>query len=276
MSMTSLAGIPAQQLAAAADDNMAVHASWAQERLPGAHVVRGADLVLVDSGLPCDTFNFVLRARLDAATAQARVEQAIDHFRRTRRPFSWWVGPADEPENLGELLRTAGLEPAESEVGMAADLHALHADREAPRGLAIARVRTAAQLQDFARLLAANWTPPDPDVVRFYEMATPALLSDDAPLWLYVGYVGDTPVATSELAVGGGVAGLYNISTAPAHRRQGIGRALTLRPLLDARDAGLRLAILQASADGLGLYSQIGFVATGQITEYKPPGEAAP
>ncbi|WP_437969371.1 GNAT family N-acetyltransferase [Sorangium sp. So ce260] len=274
--MISLAGIPAQQLAAAAEDNMAVHASWAQERLPGARVERDAGLVLVDSGLPCDTFNFVLRARLDGGTAEARVAQAIDHFRRAGRPFSWWVGPADEPENLGDLLRAAGLEAAESEVGMAAELPALRADHEAPRGLAIARVRTPAQLRDFARLLAANWTPPDPHVVRFYEMAAPALLSDDAPLWLYVGYLGDTPVATSELTVGGGVAGLYNITTVPSHRRQGIGRALTLRPLLDARAAGLRLAILQASADGLGLYAQIGFVATGQITEYKPPGEAAP
>ncbi|WP_438027778.1 GNAT family N-acetyltransferase [Sorangium sp. So ce233] len=273
--MTSIAGIPAHQLAAAADDNMAVHASWAQERLPGARVLRDGGLVLVDSGLPCDTFNFVLRARLDAGVAQARVAQAVDHFRRAGRPFSWWVGPADEPENLGALLRAAGLEAAESEVGMAADLHALPAEHEPPRGLAIARVRTAAQVRDFARLLAGNWTPPDAEVMRFYEMAAPALLSEDAPLWLYVGYLGGTPVATSELAVGGGVAGLYNISTVASHRRQGIGRALTLRPLLDARAAGLRLAILQASADGLGLYSGIGFVATGQLTEYKPPGEGA-
>ncbi|WP_437318903.1 GNAT family N-acetyltransferase [Sorangium sp. So ce385] len=276
MTLTSLAGIPAKQLAAAADDNLAVHSSWAQQHLPGAHVARDAGLVLVDSGLPCDTFNFVLRARLDAATAEARVAQAIDHFRRAGRPFSWWVGPADEPENLGDLLRAAGLEAAESEVAMAADLHAVPADPAPPRGLEIARVRTPAQLRDFARLLAANWTPPDPYVAQFYEIAAPALLSDDAPLWLYVGYLDDTPVATSELAVGGGVAGLYNISTLPSHRRRGIGRALTLRPLFDARAAGLRLAILQASADGLGLYAQVGFVATGQITEYKPRGEAAP
>ncbi|WP_437336785.1 GNAT family N-acetyltransferase [Sorangium sp. So ce394] len=276
MTMTSLAGIPAKQLAAAADDNLAVHSSWAQAHLPGAHVARDAGLVVVDSGLPCDTFNFVLRARLDAATAEVRVAQAIDHFRRAGRPFSWWVGPADAPENLGDLLRAAGLEAAESEVAMAADLHALPADPAPPRGLEIARVRTPAQLRDFARLLAANWTPPDPHVMRFYEMAAPALLSDDAPLWLYVGYLDGTPVATSELAVGGGVAGLYNISTLPSHRRRGIGRALTLRPLFDARAAGLRVAILQASADGLGVYAQVGFVATGQVTEYKPPGEAAP
>ncbi|WP_437735642.1 GNAT family N-acetyltransferase [Sorangium sp. So ce1335] len=275
MSTTSIAGIPARQLATAADDNLAVHASWAQERLPGARVVRDAGLVLVDSGLPCDTFNFVLRSRLDAAAAPARVQEAIDSFRRAGRPFSWWVGPADEPENLGDLLRAAGLEAAESEVAMAADLHAIRADGEPPRGLEIARVTTAAQVRDFARLLAGNWTPPDPDVVRFYERATPALLSGDAPLWLYVGYLEGTPVATSELAVGGGVAGLYNISTIPSYRRRGIGRALTLRPLLDARAAGLRVAILQASADGLRLYEQMGFVATGRITEYKPAGEGA-
>ncbi|MGK4006899.1 GNAT family N-acetyltransferase [Sorangium sp. So ce1036] len=271
MSSTSIAGMTAPALAAAADDNLVVHAGWVHERLAGAHVARGGGLVLVDSGLPCDTFNFVLRARLPAAEARERAEQAIAYFRRAGRPFSWWVGPADEPAHLGELLCAAGLEAAESELGMAADLEALRAPPPAPRDLEIRRARTPAEVRDFARLNAANWTPPDPYVMQFYEMATPALLSEASPLWLYVGYLGDTPVATAELTVGGGVVGLYNISTLAPYRRRGIGSAMTLRPLLDARAAGFRAAVLQASEDGAGVYARVGFVATGRITEYKPP-----
>ncbi len=271
MALTSIAGMPAPLLARAADENLVVHAGWLQERLPGARVTSDAELVLIDSGLPCDTFNFACRARLGAATARARVEQAIAYFRRVNRPFSWWVGPADEPENLGEILSEAGLTASESEVGMAADLEALCAATHAPpRGLRIERARTRAEIGDFARILAANWTPPDPWVAQFYEMATPALLSDASPLWFYVGYLGDTPVATSELTVGGGVVGLYNVTTLASHRRQGIGHAMTRCPLLDARAAGFRTAILQASADGVGVYARLGFVATSRITEYKP------
>jgi ribosomal protein S18 acetylase RimI-like enzyme len=153
---------------------------------------------------------------------------------------------------------------------MAIDLAALQAGDPTPGGLQIRRVRTEAQLRDFAQIIAAGWTPPDPEALRFYERTAPALLSDDAALWLYVGYLGQVPVATAELTVGGGVAGLYNIVTLSDYRRRGIGTALTLQPLHDARAQGYRTAILQAAAAGVGLYTRLGFASFGQITEYKP------
>lgn len=35
---------------------------------------------------------------------------------------------------------------------------------------------------------------------------------------------------------------------------------------------GLKTATLQAAADGMGVYQRLGFVATGQFTEYQPVG----
>jgi ribosomal protein S18 acetylase RimI-like enzyme len=105
-------------------------------------------------------------------------------------------------------------------------------------------------------------------VLRFYELAAPVLLRDDAALWLYVGYLDDIPVATADLAIGGGVVGLYSICTLEAYRRRGFGSALTLQPLLDARAQGYRTAILQSAADSL--YARAGFEPFGEITEYKP------
>jgi ribosomal protein S18 acetylase RimI-like enzyme len=93
----------------------------------------------------------------------------------------------------------------------------------------------------------------------------------ESPQWRYVGYLSGAPVATAELTIGGGVAGLYNITTLEAYRRRGIGTALTLRPLLEARDHGLRTGVLQAAPAGVGVYRQIGFRAFGDITEYKQP-----
>lgn len=257
------------ELAQAADANFVAHAGWAASRVTGMVVRDEPDLVLVDSGLACDTFNFVLRARLDGDTAAGRIAGALGHFRRVGRPFSWWVGPADLPAGLGHLLEAQGLARADSELAMAASLADLP-DEPPPAGLEIRRVRTPAELADFARVNAANWSPPDEDVVRFHERTAPVTLSPDAPQWFYVGYSGETPVATAELTVGGGVAGLYGISTRAAFRRRGFGRALTLRPLLDARAAGLRHAVLQASADGAPVYRRLGFDVFGEITEYKP------
>jgi GNAT superfamily N-acetyltransferase len=155
---------------------------------------------------------------------------------------------------------------------MAADLDALRAPAHWPPALRIVRVRTLAQIRDFAAINAANWDPHDPDVIGFYEAAASVLLDAKAPLWLYVGYLDDRPAAASELTVGGGVVGLYGVSTAAAFRRQGIGAAMTLRPLHDAQAAGYRMAVLQASEDGARVYARIGFTSVGRYIEYKPPG----
>ncbi|MEO8449604.1 MAG: GNAT family N-acetyltransferase [Gemmatimonadota bacterium] len=253
-----------------ADANFVSHAGWVQRQLPGMQVLDRPDLVLIDSGLPCDTFNFVCRARLDRSDAPERVREAVAYFRERRLPFSWWVGPADQPGDLGGLLVAAGLDPAETELAMVADLSELGSTGATVEGLRIERVDTERKLEAFAQLSAANWTPPDSMVLQFYELGKVPLLSEDCPLRLYVGYCGDVPVGTAEATVGGGVVGLYNISTLAAYRRRGFGAALTLRALLDAREEGARSAVLQAAPDGVGLYTRLGFRPFGDITEYKP------
>lgn len=256
-------------LAAAADAPFVVHATWAPARTPGMHVLADDALVLADSGLACDTFNFVCRARLDARAAPARVQAAIAHFHAAGRPFSWWVGPADRPRDLGARLEDAGLLRAETEVAMALDLAAL-APEAVPDDLMIVRVHSPASLADFAAVAADSWSPPDADVPRFYRLAGPALLAHDCPQRLYVAYLDGTPVATAEATLADGLAGLFNVATRAAWRRRGIGGAMTRHALHDARAAGAHTGVLQASADGVGVYARIGFRAFGEVTEYKP------
>lgn len=269
MNVLSLDDTTAERLDTAAEANLVTHMSWVQKRTPGMRVYEDEQLTVVDSGLATDTFNFVGRARLANDSLRERINRVARHFNTVRRPFSWWVGARDRPPDLAQALLEAGFEAAESELAMAADLNALHITDLAPYGLRIERVRTAKQIHDFAAINAANWVPPDQAVIRFYEAAAPALVAPEAPIRLYVGYLGEEPVSTAELTVSGGVAGLYSISTLEAHRRRGIGSALTLRALLDAREMTLRTAVLQAAVDGLGVYTRLGFRATGQFTEYK-------
>jgi GNAT superfamily N-acetyltransferase len=270
MDTPSLREMTPIQLAEAADANLVTHTSWVQRRVAGMRVQEDDELVIVDSGLPCDTFNVVCRARLAVETARDRVAAVVESFRTASRPFSWWVGPADRPADLGDILRAAGLGATESELAMTADLDSLDETDALPPGLRIERARTPEHVRQFTATNASNWDPPDPDVLHFFEAAARVLLTAESPLWLYIGSLGDRPVAVSELTVGGGVVGLYGISTLAPYRRRGIGTAMTLRPLLDARASGYRTAVLQAAPDGVGVYTRLGFAPTGRYIEYKP------
>ncbi len=268
--MSSLTDRSPADLAAAADTNLVTHAGWVQGQTQGMHLIVAPDVVLIDSGLPSDTFNLVCQSRFASYNALDRIRRVIGYFAEVGRPFAWWLSPGYTPPDLWAVLLAAGLHPAETEVAMVADLAALRPGDVAPGGLQIRRVQTAAQLRDFAQVVAANWTPADPQVPRFYERATSVLLTRAAPLWLYVGYLDGAPVAASELTVGGGVVGLYNVCTLAAYRRRGFGTALTLQPLRDARAQGHDTAVLQASTAGEGVYARLGFSSFGQVTEYKP------
>ena len=276
MTERSPADAAGARIDAAAEANFVLHMGWVQARTPGMRVEADGHLTLIDSGLPCDTFNVVCAAHLPEESLRERIGRAIGYFREARRPFAWWVGPADEPAGLGQALLDAGLVAAESETAMAADLDDLPPADSAdlsPGGLRIERARTPEGVRAFAAVIAANWTPPDPNVPRFYEAAMPLLLSGDCPLWLYVGYIGGEPVAACEVTAGGGVAGLYNVCTLESHRRRGYAGVLVQRGLLDAREAGFRTAVLQASQGGRNIYARIGFRATGTFTEYHPPAD---
>jgi GNAT superfamily N-acetyltransferase len=253
----------------AADRNLVTHMTWVQSRLPGGHVELDGEVVLSDSGLPCDTFNFVCRARITSALTPV-IARVVEHFGSARRPFSWWLGPADRPVGLGPALLESGFTTGDSEVAMAADLRRLGGADQAP-GLRIVRASSPAEIDDFARVTAANWDPPDPHVIEFYRRAAPLLLRPDAPIRLYVGYLCAEPVATAETTVSDEEVGLYGVATLAAHRRKGYGTAMTRRVLLEARDEGHTLAILQSSEQGQGVYARLGFQPTGLYTEYQLP-----
>ena len=66
-------------------------------------------------------------------------------------------------------------------------------------------------------------------------------------------------VAMGGWAEAGIGAKIFSIATHPEHRRQGLGRLMTLEAVLSAHRAGARFSYLESTTDGAGVYRRIGF-----------------
>jgi ribosomal protein S18 acetylase RimI-like enzyme len=113
-----------------------------------------------------------------------------------------------------------------------------------------------------------------PDVPAEHEVVVRrGPIPDDVPYWS-----GETdPPATVHLVVHRdgaivghvamnpwhGVAGIYSMGVSPAHRRQGIGRALTIAACRVAAERGCTHAVLNATDDGALTYGTAGFESLG-------------
>jgi GNAT superfamily N-acetyltransferase len=144
--------------------------------------------------------------------------------------------------------------------GMVADLQQMNeaALTQVPAGFTIEEVQDEAALYDFKRVIIEGYEIPE-GMADGWIQAAKALGIGRTPWQLYLGRLNGDPVATHILFNGAGVAGVYGIATIPSARGKGIGGAITLKPLLAARDLGYRYAVLFSSEMGIHAYERIGF-----------------
>lgn len=172
----------------------------------------------------------------------------------------WRTGPATRPANLGESLEAHGFVRARDSTGMAVDLRALNEDVQAPTGLTIERVGDLETLKTWCHTLVSSFPMPDLITEPALDWFASIGFAAQAPVRSYLGRLNGEPVATSQLLLAAGVAGIYGVSTRPDARRQGLGTALTLAALREGRELGYRVGVLGATDEGaLSVYQKIGF-----------------
>lgn len=231
-------------------------------------------------------FKGVWNTSLNGADVDATIDETVAWFKTRGAPFFfWWTGPRTKPADLGARLEARGLLSMEGRqkalasgiVQSAAGAPVMTMDlsladpgilERVPEGFVIEEVHDARGLEDFKQVFVTTY-----EIAEMFGQAwvdaTNAFGIGRSPWRMFVGYLGGEPVATNMLFNGGGVASVYAVATVPAAQGRGIGAAITLKPLLLARDEGYRYGSLFSTEVGHPVYLRIGFRDTGaRINRY--------
>lgn len=167
-------------------------------------------------------------------------------------PTLFRIWPFAQPARLDRWLERKGWTPLERTLVLQASLFATPAP--APTDAIVAIVDATAWQTQAAPLLA---TEPEA-LSRLIERAASHPLPQAGAVVEREGGV----VACGLLKLEGDHAGLFAVTTAPAWRGQGLGRAVVAALLAEARRRGAALAYLQVTADNAparALYRRFGF-----------------
>lgn len=208
---------------------------------------------------PIDYHNAVVRFSATPANAEAAVVASLHCMQRHQVPGTWHVGPTMASPNLAELLVQHGFTYGGDDIGMAVDLAQLPTSVSTPAGFQIQPVRDQADLAVWVATLAQGFGEGPVEAEWVGAMYQRIGLAQRDTWQHYIGYLHEQPVATASLYLAAGAAGIYFVMTIPAAQRQGIGAAITLAPLVEARAMGYATGVLGASAAGFPVYQRLGF-----------------
>jgi GNAT superfamily N-acetyltransferase len=266
--MSKLEELSEPELVQAVENNM-FEFFMTFRRWPRMEVHDDPDMLWSITNIPFPLFNSVFRTKLEPQNADAAIETALSRYKGRNVPMMWWTGPTTSPENLRTILEAHGLVKEEGDSpGMAVDLHALNESLNGPPGLEVERVNDEESLRKWSETMTAAAPMPEFVAKPMFDLFITLGFGKTSLVHNYCGRLNGEVVATSSLFLGSGVAGIYNVATLPRVRRQGIGNAMTLEPLREARALGYRTGVLISSQLGVGVYRKIGFKEYCKIGQY--------
>jgi GNAT superfamily N-acetyltransferase len=226
-------------------------------RSPQVDLYDVPDMIRLTCEIPSPLLNNVLRAQLTLDDIDTGIEETLSHFKSRGLPIRWITSPSTRPVDLGNYLEAHGLIHITDFPGMAVHLPELNDDLTTPSDLSIEHVGDVKTLEQMINTFAIGYEIPVSVANTFFDILSS--LGFELPLRHYLGWLKGKPVACSSLLLSSGVAGIYIVATVQEARGQGIGSALTLLPLREARALGYRIGILGSTEMGLGMYRRLGF-----------------
>lgn len=242
------------------------HAYFIPSQTAGMQVFRSPKLSYIDSGLSCDTFNII--HLLSGEGVAPEIRAAVDYFRKKDLAYCIWVNEENLSLEVQVCFQEMGIQVQNSEPGMVLDLNQYEIINS-PLHQHVELVHTPAQLVEFAESIAANWSPSDQNVLRYYQQVAPAILNPVHQIQLLLYREAGKVVSCLEMFPSDEhTLGFYSLATLEAYRGRGIASAMLTFALNRAKTLGYQQVILQASEDGLRIYEKVGFRKFGLYYEY--------
>lgn len=228
-------------------------------KLPGGELHTG-NPTWFTSGVKRAGYNGITSARFDREQLDTQLINALEPFRQTNTPLTWWTGPSTQPEGLGRMLQAHGFVHIRDMIGMACDLRQLPRLVPSTVEYVFEPVTNLTQLQTWMPLFMETFGVPAADASLVLDIFSQLNFSVNSQWRHYMMRVNDRVIATSSLHFGGDVAGLYNIATHPEYRKNGLGTAITLLTFQEAMKLGYTIGTLQTTyPNALRLYHRMGF-----------------
>jgi GNAT superfamily N-acetyltransferase len=249
----------------------AIKANWEAyhyclAKSPSVELSIGRYLTWLITDLPDHFMNLVVCHQLPSEGLDNLIESTLFRFRSMNITRLSWLPRAELlSAKINKALLAHGLKFRDSFAAeMAVDLSLLPDGLPTHPDLRIVPVAGEHGLKQWIHVASIGFRVDESFEKVWFDFFADAIF--DRRFQTYLALLDGKPVATSQLFLSEGVAGIYNVSCIPDVRGQGIGSAVTLAPLLEARQMGYRIGILQASKGGYNVYRRLGFQEYGKLS----------
>lgn len=235
---------------------------------PNVELSIGRYLTWLMTDLPDHFTNLVVCNQLPPKGIDDLIESMLDQFRSMNIKKFSWMTQMDLPFiEINDALLAHGFKFKESfATEMSIDLSILPEDQATQPGLLIVPVVDGYTLRQWIHTASVGFRITEKFEQVWYDFLVDVIINPRYQT--YLALLDGVPVATSQLFLSEGMAGIYNVTCVPEARGRGIGSAVTLAPLLKARELGYQLGALQASPNGYNLYRRLGFQEVGNLSLY--------
>lgn len=235
------------------------------------HVVNGEfiseeDFAIANTEVPTDTFNIFLPKSTIIKNAD-KIRHGIGNFTTKGYPFSTWIDAQLLNDAWKELMQEYDLIEAERNVMMKLE-NTLHIEVNQFHQINITPVKSNEELMKYTEVFMSLFEgSPEKEALEIYFNKF-SQVKLNANVQMFIGCIGDMPVATGLLIESEDSYGIYDVMTKETYRGKGFGSEM-FQFLLNQTKDKQKPVVLQASDDGINIYKRFGFKEVGEMVVFE-------